>query len=209
MLSMPAFAYDEDKDIFYSGFAGRVSSFGDNPDAIPLSLWSLKPDGIGSGTWKEEIGSDDPAFDHLTRPVKGYQAYGGESALVLGGVSNSQSDEKTKDAEGDIPLPGLMTLNMTTKAFINSSAKSFNGKEEGDLGQMHYVPSFGPNGLFMIMGGSKIPENDTHTVDFSNIWVYEPVTTRWFNQTATGNIPEPRRGFCIAGLNSTNGTYEM
>ncbi|KAL8709898.1 MAG: hypothetical protein Q9225_007380 [Loekoesia sp. 1 TL-2023] len=209
MLSHPAFAYDEKNDIFYSGFAGRVSNFGNNPDAIPLSLWSFKPDGTGSGTWKEEIGSDDPAFNHLIRPFEGYQAYGGDGALVLGGLTSAQSDEKTKDMQGELPSPGLVTLNMTTKTFTNSSAESFNGKGDAVEGQIHYVPSFGPNGLFMIMGGSKVPAGNNSLLDFSNIWVYESATKVWFNQTATGNIPESRRAFCIAGLNSTDGTYEI
>ena len=209
MLSSPAFAYDEQNDIFYSGFAGRVSSYGNAPNATPLALWSFKPDGTGSGTWKEEIGNDDPAFNHLLRPFKGYQAYGGNSALVLGGISNFQSDEKTEDVGDDIPLPGLLTLDMTTKTFTNTSARSFNGMGDGVRGQMHYVPSFGPNGLFMIMGGSNIPEGTDNLIDFSNIVVYDSVTDRWYNQTATGNVPEAREDFCLTGLNSTNQTYEM
>ncbi|KAL8839985.1 MAG: hypothetical protein Q9170_001527 [Blastenia crenularia] len=209
MLSSCAFAYDEANDIFYSGFAGRVSSFGNAPNAIPLSLWSFKPDGSGSGTWKEEIDSNDSAFNNLLRPFKGYIAYGGDSALVLGGVSNFQSDAETMDVEDDIPLPGLLNLKMSTRTFTNSSAGGFNRKQDAVLGRMQYVPSFGPNGLFMTMGGSRVPDDGNNLISFTNIWVYDAVTDTWFNQTATGNVPEARKEFCIAGVNSTNGTYEI
>lgn len=209
MLSSPAFAYDEQNDIFYSGFAGRVSDFGDAPQPPPMSLWSFKPDGTGGGTWKREIGNSDPAFDHLTRPVRGYQAYGRDAALSLGGVSTYQTSPTTEQVEDDIPLAGLLGLNMTTKTFTNSSAKSFNAGQNGVLGQMHYVPSFGPNGFFAIMGGTTVPDDTDSYIGFGNIWVYEPVTNIWYNQTATGNIPQKRKEFCTAGLNSTSGTYEM
>ncbi|KAL8993020.1 MAG: hypothetical protein Q9188_007439 [Gyalolechia gomerana] len=208
-LSSPAFAYDEKNDIFYSGFAGRVSSFGDYPDPPPLSLWSFKPDGTGIGTWKREIDSDDSTFDDLTRPFKGYQAYGGDTALILGGISNSQSDEKTQDVSDDIPLPGLLALNMTTKTFTNSTARSFNRGRSAVVGRMQYVPSFGPDGLFMAMGGSMIPVVTENLISFGNIWVYQAETNTWFNQTARGNLPGPRKNFCLAGANSTNGTYEI
>lgn len=208
-LSSPAFAYDEKNDIFYSGFAGRVSSFGDHPDPPPLSLWSFKPDGTGIGTWKREIDSDNSAFDDMTRPFRGYQAYSGDTALVLGGISNSQSDEKTQDVSDDIPLPGLLALNMTTKTFTNSTARSFNRGRSAVVGRMQYVPSFGPDGLFMAMGGSMIPVVTEGLISFGNIWVYQAETNTWFNQTARGNLPGPRKDFCLAGANSTNGTYEM
>lgn len=208
LLSSPVFAYDEKNDIFYSGFSGRVSIFGDAPDPPPLSLWSFKPDGAGSGTWKREINSDDSAFNDISRPFKAYIAYGGDGAHVLGGVANFASDENYKDVANDIALPGMLTLNMTTKAFTNSTVK-INRESGGVVGRMHYVPSFGPDGLFMAMGGSYIPEKDSNLVSFSHIWVYEAETDTWFNQTAGGNLPSPRKEFCLAGANSTNGTYEM
>ncbi|KAI4177917.1 MAG: hypothetical protein LQ343_000001 [Gyalolechia ehrenbergii] len=145
----------------------------------------------------------------MTRPFRGYQAYSGDTALVLGGISNSQSDEKTQDVSDDIPLPGLLALNMTTKTFTNSTARSFNRGRSAVVGRMQYVPSFGPDGLFMAMGGSMIPVVTEGLISFGNIWVYQAETNTWFNQTARGNLPGPRKDFCLAGANSTNGTYEI
>ncbi|KAL9601371.1 MAG: hypothetical protein Q9219_002547 [cf. Caloplaca sp. 3 TL-2023] len=174
-----------------------------------MSLWSFKPDGSGSGTWKEEIGKDDPAFNRLMRPFKGYIGYGGDSAFVFGGISNFQSDERTKDVTDDILLPGLIKLNMTTKEFTNSSAEDFGRDGDAVFGGMHYVPSFGPGGLFLLMGGSGVPEGSDNLIDMTNIRVYDPASSKWYNQTATGNVPEDRKEFCIAGVNSTSETYEI
>lgn len=209
ILTQPAFAYDESNDIFYSGWAGRASSFVDNLEPPPVALWSFKPDGTGGGAWNREIANSDPAFDDLTRSSYGYQTYGGDRALVLGGVSNSQTSPATSQIEDDVKLPGLVQLNMATKTFTNSSARAFNNGQVGVQGQMHYVPAFGPNGIFLMMGGSSFPASLDNLIGLSNIWAYEPVTDQWFNQTATGNIPQKRKDFCTAGVNSTNGTYEM
>ncbi len=209
ILSRPGFAYDESNDIFYSGWAGRASGFADTPEPPPVALWSFKPDGTGGGAWNKEIGNTDPTFDDLTRSFNGYQAYGGDRALVLGGVSTYQTSPATSQLEDDVKLPGLVQLNMATKTFTNSTARAFNDGQNGLQGQMHYVPAFGPNGIFLMMGGSSFPVVDENLVDLSSIWAYEPVTDKWFNQTATGNIPEKRLDFCTAGVNSTNGTYEM
>ena len=210
LLSYGNLWYDQSKDLLYTGFTGRVSSFGNAPSPYSLSLWSFKPDGTGSGTWNEEINPGDDAWGSLTRPYRGSQAFGGDSAFVLGGTENSQTDRDTENLDTDVPLTGLVQFNMTTKKFTNSTAKGFSSNQTIEMGQMHYVPSFGPNGLFMLMGGDDpLGPSDKNNFGMDNIWVYEPVQNKWFNQTATGNIPEPRREFCLAGVNSTNGTYEM
>ncbi|KAL8915869.1 MAG: hypothetical protein Q9208_008816 [Pyrenodesmia sp. 3 TL-2023] len=199
-LSMPSLWYDENKDLFYTGF-GNMSETENAPEPPPLSLWSFRPDGTGSGSWREEISAGDPTIDNLSRlvseRVRGSAAVGGNIALVLGGVQESS----------DRLSPGLLEFNMTTLEFTNSSATGFNAKGTVREGRMHFVPSFGPQGIFLAMGGSN---NDTYDFfDFGNIAVYEAMTRKWYNQTTSGNIPEPRVAFCIAGINSTEGSYEM
>ncbi|KAL8643154.1 MAG: hypothetical protein Q9228_000216 [Teloschistes exilis] len=205
LLSSPSFWYDAGRDVFYSGFAGRVSPWGDRPSTPPLSLWSFKPDGLGGGTWTEEIADNDPIWKNLTRPFDGYLASGGDKALVFGGAANRDTDPNLSKIINQISLPGLVEFDFTTKKFTNSSTKIFGG--EATSGQMHYVPSFGPDGVFLTMGG--VNQTDNQNFDFDKIWVYDTKTHRSYNQTTTGNIPEPRREFCIAGVNSTDGTYEI
>ncbi|KAL8738474.1 MAG: hypothetical protein Q9181_000730 [Wetmoreana brouardii] len=166
-LSVTSLWYDEDNNIFYTGFTGRASDFGDSPETPPLSLWSFRPDGTGSGSWKEEIGTADPAWNHLTRPCSGYTAAGSHRALVLGGVAQNQL------------LPGIVHFDMTTKEFANKTATGFNPGGSAVSGQMQYVPSFGPNGLFLLMGGS-LGGDETTNIRFDNIWVYDAETNQCF-----------------------------
>lgn len=208
LLSDSSLWYDENNHVFYSGFTGRSSIFGDQPDPPPISVWSFKPDGAGSGIWQVEISRDDPKWNRRTRTDWGYTASGGGSALVLGGVLNRWTTPASMDVSDAVVVPGLIEFNMTKKGFFNSSATGFNAKGVGGRGAMHYVPTFGPNGLFMVMGGTDFSDLDQN-IGFDNIWVYETLENRWYNQTATGSIPAGRRDFCLAGIASTNETYEM
>ncbi|KAI4137595.1 MAG: hypothetical protein LQ341_005083 [Variospora aurantia] len=207
-LSSPSFAYDEQNDIFYSGFAGRASDYGDRPDPPPFNLWSFKPDGAGGGTWNRELPAKDQALDGATRPAKAFQAFGGGSALVFGGVSTGRTSPKTEHLTVDIKLPGTLQLDMAAKTFANHS-----GNDDSPIhavwGQMHYVPFFGPNGLFVKMGGSSLPERGANLLDFARLQVYDAATNTWYEQRATGNIPQGRKEFCTAGVNSTSETYEI
>ncbi|KAL8778999.1 MAG: hypothetical protein Q9213_007148 [Squamulea squamosa] len=162
-----------------------------------LSLWSFKPDGLGSGIWKEEVPEGDPVWGNMVRTTNGYQASGRNLALVLGGLSTPSTSRDTSDIADGTLQPGLITFDMTTLRFTNSTAKSFNANETGQFGQMHFVPSFGPNGLFLIMGGQNL---SAFVFGFSNISVYEAETQKWYNQTTSGYPPEARRDFCVAGV---------
>lgn len=60
------------------------------------------------------------------------------------------------------------------------------------------------------MGGDDVWHPDPESVkDLETVSIYDPSSEQWFNQTTTGNIPQPREEFCLAGLESNNGTYEM
>lgn len=111
----PSLWYHEEEDLLYSGFAGRVSSFGDAPSPAPFSLWSFKPDGTGSGSWTEVIDSGSAVWDSITRPSQSMMAFGSGSAYSLGGFESSQTALSTANLDQNLPVPGLMQFNMKTK----------------------------------------------------------------------------------------------
>ncbi|CAO1600725.1 hypothetical protein XANCAGTX0491_004407 [Xanthoria calcicola] len=204
-LSNPSLWWDEKDNVFYSGAIGRTSFF-DAHKNPPLSLWSFKPDRTGSGAWTEVLPAGDDTWLNVIRTTYGYQASAGDTALVLGGAATSKTSPETKDLSRDILLPGLLEFNMRTRRFANSSTADFNVNGTGVEGRMHFVPSFGPNGLFMILGG----HNGSHDqYPFNQITLYDSTSHRWYNQSATGNVPNGRQEFCVAGVNSTGGTYEI
>ena len=202
-LSGPSLWYHESENLIYSGFTGWNSSFGNDPNLPHLSLWTFQPDGTGSGAWSETITAESSIWSQLTRPVEPLMAFGSNSAWALGGIIS-----------GWIPIqfvtprtliPGMVQFDMKSRSFSNSSFQCCNATGSIYRGALQYVPSFGPEGIFIAMGGF----NGYSLIDFGTISVFDPEKQEWWNQTTTGSEPSPRQEFCTAGINSTNGTYEM
>lgn len=144
----------------------------------------------------------------MTRSWRPMMAYGSNSAFLLGGTEDFLTTPETAaKIGGEVALPGLVQFNMTTKTFTNSSAAGYQVNGTAERGGMHHVPSFGPDGLFLVMGGDHVDPSDLR--DFSTISILDPSSKNWYQQATTGNTPKPRIEFCTAGVNSTNGTYEM
>ena len=205
-LDGPSLWYHDQEDILYAGFTGTNTSFGPEPrDLPPLSLWTFKPDGAGDGAWNEIINATSSVWGSLTRPRYPLQAHGLNSAWILGG-NNLPSESPTPIGES------IVHFNMESRTFQNSTIQCCNATKGIAGGAMQYVPSFGPEGLFVILGGVN---GDTfgggahYLIDFATVSVFDPAKQEWWNQTTTGSEPSPRIQFCTAGINSTNGTYEM
>lgn len=110
----------------------------------------------------------------------------------------------------------MLSFNFDTHEWINGIG-SDRPAPFGTLLQAsaHYVPTFGPGGLVFVMGGfAPDPEGNTGiqsnpTFNFKNLTFFDPVTSKTYSQTATGDIPpSPRFEFCTAGWRNTDGGYE-
>ena len=219
-LNRPSLWYHEQEGVLYTGFAGSMSFFGNSPPLPPQSVWSFKPDGTGSGSWKQVISSDTSVLSGITQPCAGLTAYGPASAWYLGGLLTAHgadsawyldglpaSDGFELNLDKSVPvwLPGMIEFNMASKSFTNSSATEYNTNGTIVNGAMHYVPSFGRNGMVLVMGGIT----KAGMVSFETVSVFDPAKKEWFNQTTTGNAPSPRVQCCVAGIDSINDTYEV
>ena len=194
--------YDESTQLLYAGYTGTSSSFDVDSDPLPPSesIWTFKPDNLGSGIWNLTIPSSASVWKTTTRTDGGYQAYGNGSAYVLGGVNYPLT--------GNYLYPGMIRFDMSSQVFSNISSEigaTSPSVKPCWFGAMHYVPSFSSNGIFVVMGGKD--SNDF--IDFGYIQVFDPASGSWYNQTTTGSKPASRVVFCTAGAASTNNTYEI
>lgn len=206
-LNSPSLWYHESENLIYSGFTGWNSSFGNEPNIPPLSLWTFQPDGSGSGVWNETIVAESSVWSHLTRPGQPLMTFGSDSAWVLGGIT---ADWGVQDDSPENLIPGMVQFDMVSRSFSNSSVQCCNATGGIYRGALQYVPSFGPEGIHIAMGGQNgIWNNGPGLIDFGTVSVFDPAKQEWWNQTTTGSEPSPRVEFCTAGINSTNGTYEM
>ncbi|KAL8830529.1 MAG: hypothetical protein Q9191_001376 [Dirinaria sp. TL-2023a] len=127
-----------------------------------------------------------------------------ETAFILGGTDEVQKSE--------LPFGGMVQFNLHSHTFLNKSAACCDATDGIHRGVMHFIPSFGPSGLLIAMGGQNGigARGDLKTlIDFSVVSVFDPTKQAWWNQTTTGTPPASRIEFCTAGIDSTNKTYEI
>ncbi|KAH7342668.1 hypothetical protein BKA65DRAFT_295561 [Rhexocercosporidium sp. MPI-PUGE-AT-0058] len=207
--------YNEKENRLQEGFVGAAARFNNPEDSgYPLGMWSFKLDGQGGGTWSQDTAATDAIVSAgLTRPYQGLSAFGGDTAVNLGGYENSRTVPENTNVTDQIPVPGIVVYNMTTGTFTNSSAAGYNVNGTAERGVLHYVPFFGPKGVYIILSGDISRRNLYSAAEniqsFGTLTLYDPATGTFFNQTTTGNIPNGRIEFCATGANSTNGTYEI
>lgn len=200
-LDFGALWYHEEEDLLYTGYAGQPSKFGSSPSLSPTSIWTFKPDGAGSGSWAQAIKANAAALKPISQPVGTLMAYGPDNAWALGGFAAVSDPYNLGVAQ-----PGLVEFDFGSRTFTNMSASEYTSNGTVAWGTMHYVPSFGSEGILVVMGGMQAAGG---MISFDTVHVYDPAKQEWFNQTTTGDAPEARFHQCAAGVNSTNGTYEI
>ncbi|OHW93117.1 kelch repeat protein [Colletotrichum incanum] len=186
---------------------------GHSPNGAPRedpASWKFEADGKGGGEWSKETPANPTFFTDLKRSEEGAFVSTPDAGFWFGGGASGWTNPNP------IPqaVPGIVTYNMTTKSWANETSNAFSENGTVNGGSAIYIPTFGPNGLITVMGGSTSalePNQRTPTgwLDFNNLTFFDPITRNWYWQQTTGNAPTARRGFCSVGVNGTNGTYEI
>ncbi|KAF4815689.1 Kelch repeat-containing protein [Colletotrichum siamense] len=175
--------------------------------------WKFEADGKGGGEWLTESPANPSFFGELKRCEEGAYVSTGDTAFWFGGIASGWTNSNPASQ----PVPGIISYNMTTKVWSNDTTPNFSAfSAYGTIvgGGAVYIPTFGSNGLIVVMGGVTFtldPSQKTPNgwMDFSNLTFYDPITKNWYWQKATGTPPTARRGFCYVGAEGKNGTYEI
>lgn len=95
---------------------------------------------------------------------------------------------------GPIATSTLIKYEMDTGVWTNNTGPDDTPRAEG---VMVYVPA-STNGLLVYFGGVTAPYNNATIVEspMDTIYIYDIASTRWYTQTATGEVPPSRRRFC-------------
>lgn len=207
---------DRKGDRFYSGFSGVASSFG-NSRGYPRGLWSFTPDGTGDGTWQSYNETANKASTQQPRLFLGQVASGNDSGFYLGGTSRPPVQHKTRDDRPSNGNPNhssqaqpvsLISFDFETREERNTTVPGSLSDTIGLSGSLIYIANFGSRGILLSMGGATGSRQD-QLIPFWNVRVYDVATQKWYEQQTTGEIPSPRKEFCMAGTPSSGRTYEI
>jgi hypothetical protein len=129
---------------------------------------------------------------------------------MLGGfaVNTSSSDVR----QGASAISGLITFDFASNKLSNNSVTEISNGGVNQMGGMHFVPNFGPQGILVTFAGDQVGKKQPgfdSLLDSSTVQIYDPATGTWYEQTTSGNVPEARKEFCMAGAASSNNTYEI
>ena len=204
---------DSTNSSFFQWGGERSAQFvGDGTPASVLSKFS--PDGHGGGSWTKDVGeAADSLFPRLLRGVGCATARGGDTWYMIGGYRTCYSDPSIYEICSLYLLGPMVSYNSATGLWSNDSAASFTPAGSALWSRMHNVPFGGSNGLNVIFGGgatSSPTADPSNLLAFDRIYIYDPSTKIFYNQTTTGtSIPQPRTRFCSVGVPGSNGTYEI
>jgi hypothetical protein len=123
----------EDEKILYTGFGGWKSALATDPDPGPR-ICNFRPKEGGSGTW--EALNDSQILEGVNQHSLSLNAFSPNTAFIVGGYGLSS--------------PKIFRFDMALETHTILSAEGYEFHEGAVAnGKMEYVPSFGPQGIFV------------------------------------------------------------
>jgi hypothetical protein len=173
------------------------------PDSPQYGLWSYDAE---NGTWFQydvtTASPEPPSSGAWTdAPDKGLAFY------LNGEVDNGTSSEEWQLGNVKIFQEGLIVLDLAAGTAKNFSTGDVVGNLPRTRGSLSYLPSVGPEGILVAIGGTykaadRWDSEETanyvsmSTIDVFDINSYYHNASTWYKQNATGNIPPARAEFC-------------
>lgn len=180
-------------------------------------LWQFTANDDGGGEWSMPDPANPDALIPLLRTNGASTATCNGKALYLGGYQSNITDSRCQ-TDDKLPTPGLMTYDMETRIWGNvSAAPGLNRYGTSIYGAAACAENLGRNGLFFPISGQVadvVPDfdqvkNSQFMMDTANLTFYDVENERWYWQQTSGDNPDTRGRHCVAGVQSSNGTYEM
>ncbi|KAL2171665.1 hypothetical protein VTG60DRAFT_1961 [Thermothelomyces hinnuleus] len=176
--------------------------------------WKFTADGKGGGSWEIEDASNEVLLTRLHPTEYGAVVNTHTMGFVIGGVADAWTELNHPTAD---PIPGMVAFHMDSSIWQNGTVNfSPFGASTLNQGVAEYLPSFGPNGLIIVLGGytpsitGDLNKSDGPPLDLRNLTFFNPVTKQNYWQVTTGDVPPTPRGrACTAVFPSPDGGYDI
>lgn len=198
--------------LWYDNVAKEIYKYGGWPynpagNTYSQNLYSLTVDGSGKMTsngWTSTAATGSNGLDSTGRAPGGAAfTYTNTSFFSLGGVS---PDSWT-------PQAGLVQYNDSTQSWTNKTSVGATATGYWNNAAAAWASAFGPKGYLIFVGGTggeSAPgvSSQSQLFSMSVITLYDVNSGQWYQQPATGDIPEARNAFCYTSA-ATSGTFEL
>ncbi|KAI0480369.1 hypothetical protein GGR56DRAFT_687484 [Xylariaceae sp. FL0804] len=164
-------------------FAGEYSD-ANSPEDLVLYTYDV----LGN-TW-ESLGEPRPAINAVSYGAGVSISSRGEAYYYGGWISNNSQPGWTGQRRA---TNGLVKYEMDKMIWSNKTGPDGTNRAEG---VMVYIPA-SDGGMLIYFGGLQEQANGSMTgMPMEQILIYDILSSRWYNQTATGDIPMMRSRFC-------------
>lgn len=105
---------------------------------------------------------------------------------------------------------GFTVYDFSSGELTNSANTQVIARGREQYGGMTFVPNWGSRGILLSVGGCHDNNTETGgTTSFKIARIYDVHHRRWFEQETSGDVPQPRKEFCLAGAQSNNRTHDI
>ncbi len=113
----------------------------------------------------------------------------------------------------------LQVTSTNTSTNLNANANTLGPFVSGRVSYNGtvYVSTWGHHGILIAVGGPQDTSQgqranrtkNNNAQNFQTVHVYDIGNARWYEQQSSGDIPDTRQDFCMAGSPSSNRTHEI
>lgn len=182
----------------------RAYLFGGEYYQTPAVNYKLLAYDILNNQW-DSFGAPQTPIDSVAWGAGVSVSERGEGYYYGGWTSNTTTPEYVGDP---IASSSLIKYNMDTNVWSKNSGPDAMRRAEG---VMVYIPA-SDRGLLIYFGGITQPYGNGTIAGspMSAIFIYDIASSKWYTQTATGDVPEMRRRFCAgAAWAQDQSSYNM
>ena len=185
--------YHSSEKLLYTGLVGEPAQYIWDVPQVKPSLWTYDP---AKDSWNQVLSNTSVALSALTRVTQASTAQTDDTGYALTG----------RDGNG-YGLPGMLELGLSSHNVFNTTVTPATFPDFILQGKMQFVPTWGSKGLMIALGGMHGAAEQWPKLN--TIPVFDVDAQKWYSQLATGTAPASRSDHCVAGAQSTNGTYEI
>lgn len=164
---------------------------GEFPNSVSLTTFSMWTYDVLLNQWNATETNSPYSIQRVSYGAGTQVETQGLGFLFGGWINNKTTSNWTGPP---VATTGLLQFDMTSGALRNTSGPDNVGRAEG---QLVYLP-ISDSGVLVYFGGIEDAYHNgtVSPANMSTIHIYDMASSKWYIQTATGNVPHSRRQFC-------------